>query len=88
MHAIVYMQPLDARGRPYCPTKVVGTVPRDGVPHRVHGTFDLDKNKEPPRYVRVYADGAPERGGVFPLFPIDKALDRATLVQDLTVLPR
>lgn len=88
-HAIVHMQPLNVRREPMYPAKFVGTVPRDAEPHRISGAWPLNREKEMPHYVRVWADNRSKD------FEVDCAaperlrfLDGITFYQDLTVLPR
>ena len=56
------MQPLDRLRNPVCSAKCVGTVPRDGLPHRISGSFDLNPELELPYYVLIFADGNPSKG--------------------------
>lgn len=91
-NAIIHMQPLDAHRQPMgYPAKMVGTLPRDSMPHRIGASWDLNNKKEMPYFVRVWADG--RHGGDFEVdldAPTDslRYLDSITFYQMLTVLPR
>lgn len=90
MNALIHMQPLNARRQPVYQRKLVGTLPRDAQPHQISGEWELDRTKEMPYYVRVWADNgrgfdfefdgtAPERF---------RKLASITVTQILTVQPR
>jgi hypothetical protein len=73
------------------PVKMVGTLPRDAMPHSIGGSWELNKKKEMPYFCRVWADG--RFGGDFEVLvdaPTNKLryLDSITFYQSLTVLPR
>lgn len=90
MMAMVHMEPLDGKKKQIFPPKLAGMTPRDGLPHRVSCSWETDPNLPFPHYVRIYADR--RDGGIFEVKvppPVDwRKLDRFTLTQILTVLPR
>lgn len=91
MKAIIHMQPLDARRQPMYPVKQVAVVERGETPHRVGGSWALNRKKEMPYFVRVWADG--KFGGDFEVdldAPTNnlRFLNSITFYQMLTVLPR
>lgn len=92
MHALIYMQPLDAHRQPCAPVKHVATVERGEQPHRVGTTWQVSHLKEMPYYVHTWADNEPQRGCIR---EIDCAgpsklrhLKSVCFHQLLTVLPR
>lgn len=89
MHAFIRMQPLNGRKKPIAPVQLVGTVPRDGRPHRIVGTWQCKGQRSYPTYARVWADGRSRDFQVLDQ-PRGKQLtiDSITLVQELTVLPK
>lgn len=90
MHAVIHMQPLDANRRP-CgyPVQRVGTVPRDAQPHRVGGVWELDRTREMPYVVRVWADDRYIDREIEAAGPNHmRFLDSITFYMLLTVLPR
>lgn len=90
MHAMIHMQPLDARRQPCAPVQFVGTVPRDAQPHRVGAAWNTEHLKEQPYFVRVWADR--RHGGDFEVECVGpsklRKLNSVTFYQHLTVLPR
>lgn len=91
-HALIHMQPLNARRQPILKHKFVGTLPRDGEPHRISGHWDLDKEApgiEMPYYVRVWADDKSKDFEIVCAPPTHlRHLNSITFTQDLAVLPR
>lgn len=90
MNAVITMQPLTVQRKPLFRPRIVGTVPRDGQPHRVGGVWEIAHLPEMPHYVRVRADD-----GVAHDFEVDCAgpvhmrhLGSVTFYQMLTVLPK
>lgn len=93
MNALIYMQPLDVRRRPMYPAQFVGTVPRDGIPHCISGSFELDPQREMPYFVHVFADGEPRKGMIREVqaSPPDRFKRLSSVsyyIDGLTVMPR
>lgn len=93
MYAIIHMRPLDAKRQPIdeYPIKRVAIIPRDGELHQVAGAWELNKEKEIPYFVQVWADG--KGGKVFEMEcdpPTNKLrfLDGITCYMLLRVPPR
>ena len=92
MHAIVHMQPLDARRNPitgYPRKRLRESVPRDGEPHRVGESWELDAAREMPYYVQVWADDRSIVREIDCVGPEKlRNLNSITFYMMLTVLPK
>lgn len=92
MHAVIRMQPLDAKRQPidgYPIKRLADTVPRDGEPHRVGESWELDPQKEMPYFVRVWADDRCIDTEIDCAGPSHmRRLNSVTFYMMLTVLPR
>jgi hypothetical protein len=91
-HAIIHMQPLDARRQPipgYEMKRNAKTVPRDGQPHQVGESWQLDPKKEMPYFCRIWADDKSIVREILAVGPEKlRHLNSITFYMDLTVLPR
>jgi hypothetical protein len=89
MNALIYMVPLTVKRDPIGKPFFCGTIPRDGEFHRVSGSFVLDKTKEMPHFVRIWADDKAKDFEVAASAPLHmRKLNTITFYQDLRVLPR
>lgn len=92
MHAVIHMQPLDARRQPipgYARKRLAATVPRDAQPHRVGESWELDASREMPYFVQVWADDRSIIREIDCAGPASmRKLKNITFYMMLTVLPR
>jgi len=90
-HAIIHMQPLNARRQPcgYPIKRLSQTVPRDGEPHRIGEMWELDPTREMPYYCRIWADDKSIVREIQAAWPERlRKLGSITFYMALTVLPR
>lgn len=92
MHALIHMQPLGVNRQPipgYPVKRLAQTVPRDGQPHRIGESWQLDPSKEMPYFVRIWADDRSIVREIECAGPAHlRKLNSITFHMDLTVLPR
>jgi hypothetical protein len=92
MHAVIHMQPLSVNRDPipgYPVKRLSTTVPRDGEPHRIGESWELDPAREMPYFVRVWADDRSIVREIDCAGPTNlRNLNSITFWMMLTVLPR